>query len=145
MGYKHMTDLNHEVSNITSGESVFTYNINNLAPSSATPIGMREDILLASWLIVLLRTREGERVSFDWNYRGDESDESPRHLSIEDVLGGLEDSIESVIGAISSRASRVSSKQDHADAISLLLSTSDLSRESENLTVRSPSTVQYFV
>jgi hypothetical protein len=145
MGYKHMTDLNHQVSNGTSGNSVFTYHINNLASSSSTPSGMREDILLASWLIVLLRTREGERVSFDWSYHSNGSEESPRHLSMEDVLGGLEDSIENVIGAISSQISRVGSKQNHADAVSLLLSTSDLSQTFENLTVRSSSTVQYSI
>src|SRR5258707_1343892 len=35
----------------------------------ASPTGMKEDILLLSWLIVLLRTREGSRLSYGWSYK----------------------------------------------------------------------------
>jgi hypothetical protein len=142
MGYKYMTELNREVTNGTSGGSVFTYHINNLASSSSsTPSSMREDILLTSWLIVLLRTREGERVAFDWKYQSTGSEESPRHLSMEDVMKGLDDSIENVTRTISNQIPRVRSKQNSADAVSLLLSTSDLSQQSENSTVRSSFTL----
>ena len=136
MGYKHMTDPSQGVA---SGTSAFYYNIQNFASQSQfTPSGMREDILLASWLIVLLRTREGERVSFDWTYQNSSNvfEEPSRHFSMEDVMTGFEDSIENVTGAISNQISRVGSGSPNAEPISILLSTSVLSRESEALTVR---------
>lgn len=101
MGYKHMTDSNQGVA---SGNAVSNYNINNLASQSQfTPSGMREDILLASWLIVLLRTREGERVSFDWTYQNSPNapEQTPRHFSMEDVMNGLGDSVGNVTKTIS--------------------------------------------
>jgi hypothetical protein len=142
MGYKHMTDLNHGAMNGTPGDSVFTYDINNLA--SSTPSGMREDILLASWLIVLLRTREGERVSFDWKYEGSSnlSQEPSRHLSMEDVMKGLEDSVDKATETISSQISKADSSKNYAEPLSVLLSTSVLSQQPEDSTVRSSFTVQ---
>jgi hypothetical protein len=142
MGYKHMTDLNPGAMNGISGDAVSTHDISNLA--SSTPSGMREDILLASWLIVLLRTREGERVSFDWKYEGPPnlSEEPSRHLSMEDVMEGLEDSIHNVTGAISSQISRADSSKKYAEPVSVLLSTSVLSQRSKDSTVRSSFTVQ---
>jgi hypothetical protein len=139
MGYKHMTDSDHGVPRETSGNSIFTYNIDNLASQSlSTPSGMREDILLASWLIVLLRTREGERVSFDWTYQNSSnvSEEPHRHLSMESVMKGLEDSINNVTGAISNQISKADSSKSHAETVSVLLSTSVLSQQSEDSTVR---------
>ncbi|KAI4761090.1 nonribosomal peptide synthase SidD [Aureobasidium sp. EXF-3400] len=137
MGYKHMTDSDHGVPRETSGNYIFTYNIDNLASQSlSTPSGMREDILLASWLIVLLRTREGERVSFDWTYQNSSnvSEEPHRHLSMESVMKGLEDSIDNVTRAISNRISKADSSKSHAETVSVLLSTSVLSQQSEDST-----------
>jgi amino acid adenylation domain-containing protein len=142
MGYKHMTDLKHGAMNETLRDAVSTHDINSLA--SSTPSGMREDILLASWLIVLLRTREGERVSFGWRYQSSStsSEEPSRHLSMETVMKGLEDSIDDVTGAISSQISKADSSKKHAEPVSVLLSTSVLSQQSEDSTVRSSFTVQ---
>lgn len=140
MGYKHMTDLNQGA---ISGNDAFNYNIDNLASqSSSTLSGMREDILLASWLIVLLRTREGERVAFDWTYQNSSnvSEEPYRHLSMENVMQGLEDSIQNVTGAISNQLPRAGPSKDNVEPGSILLSTSALSQQSEDLTVRLSST-----
>jgi len=140
MGYKHMTDPNQ---GFASGNAASSYNINNLASrSQSTPSGMREDILLASWLIVLLRTREGERVSFDWTYQNssDAPEQTSRLISMEDVMNGLGDSIGNVTKTISSQISRSDSGENYSEAASLLLSTSVLSQQSEDSTVRSSST-----
>lgn len=139
MGYKHMTDSDHNILNGTSGSSALTYNIDNLASQSpSTPSDMREDILLVSWLIVLLRTREGERVSFDWTYQNSSnvSKEPSRHLSMEDVMKGLEDPINDVTRTISDQISRADSSKSYAEPLSLLLSTNVLSQRSEDPTVR---------
>jgi len=135
-----MTDSNQGVA---SGNAVSNYNINNLASQSQfTPSGMREDILLASWLIVLLRTREGERVSFDWTYQNSPNapEQTPRHFSMEDVMNGLGDSVGNVTKTISSQISRPDSSENCSEAASLLLSTSVLSQQSEDSTVRSSFT-----
>jgi hypothetical protein len=142
MGYKHMTDLNYEALDRTSGDPVFTCDMDNIA--SSTPSGMREDVLLASWLIVLLRTREGERVAFDWKYESSSNtSENPiKHLSMEDVMKGLEDSVDNVTRTISGQISTADSSKNYAESTSVLLSTSVLSQQSEDSTVRSSSTVQ---
>lgn len=139
MGYKHMTDLDRKSPNGASKDSVFSYHIDNLASQShSTPSGMREDILLASWLIVLLRTREGERVSFDWTYQDSSnvSEKPYRHLSMETAMKGLEDSIENVTTALSNQISTARLSKDNAGPVSVLLSTNLLATESENSTVR---------
>jgi hypothetical protein len=139
MGYKHTTDSDHDTLSETPGSSAFTHNNENLAfQSPSTSSGMREDILLASWLVVLLRTREGERVSFDWTYQNSSnvSEEPPRHLSMEDVMEGLEDSINNVTGTISKKISKADSGKSYAEPVSVLLSTSVISQQSEDLTVR---------
>ncbi|KAH0284115.1 nonribosomal peptide synthase SidD, partial [Aureobasidium sp. EXF-3399] len=97
---------------------------------------MREDIVLASWLIVLLRTREGERVSFDWTYQNSSNapEQTPRHFSMEDVMNGLGDSVGNVTKTISSQISRLDSGENYSEAVSILLSTSVLSQQSEDST-----------
>jgi hypothetical protein len=141
MGYKHKTDLNHEALDRKSGDPVFTYDIDNLA--SSTPSGMREDVLLVSWLIVLLRTRESERVSFDWKYQSSSNaSEGPlKHFSMEDVMKGLEDSVDNVTRIVSGQILTADSSRNYAEPVSVVLSTSILSQQSEDSTVRSSSTV----
>jgi hypothetical protein len=141
MGYKHMTDLNREALDRTSGGPVFTYDIDNLA--SSTPSGMREDVLLVSWLIVLLRTRESERVSFDWKYQSSSNaPEDPlKHLSMEDVMKDLEDTVDNVTRTISRQILTTDSGKNYAEPVSVVLSTSVLSQQFEDSTVRSSSTV----
>jgi len=142
MGYKHMTSPDQGA---ISENAVFTYDIDNLASQSPyTPSGMREDILLASWLVVLLRTREGERVSFDWKHQtsSNSPEATPNNLSMEDVMKGLEDSIANITKNISSRISRADTSKNHVEPVSVLLSTSVLSQESEISTVRQLSTIQ---
>ncbi|KAH0276513.1 nonribosomal peptide synthase SidD, partial [Aureobasidium melanogenum] len=96
--------------------------------SSTTSSGMREDILLASWLIVLLRTREGERVTFGWTYQSfsGASEKPCRHISMEEVMEGLQDSVDSVIRTIASQISTANLYEKSTEPVSLLLSTGRL-------------------
>ena len=116
---------------------------NDLASGHNTTTGMREDIVLTAWLIVLLRTREGSRVSFDWAYKSptDENELASSHkcLSMDKVMGGLRDNISNVSQAILDQISTTGSLNGSASGIrhSLLLSTSSLSQQPEESQVRS--------
>lgn len=98
-----------------------------------TPSGMKEEILLLSWLIVLLRTREDSQVSFDWAYEfGVEHKSTKQCLSMEKVMTGLQDPVEKVTTAISADITPHQQEIPPTPA-SILLSTSSLSRTSEEV------------
>ncbi|CAD0091812.1 unnamed protein product [Aureobasidium vineae] len=147
MGYKHSTEFESGAVSGTSRDCGFSYNMIDLYPqSTSTPTGMREDIVLASWLIVLLRTREGECVSFDWTYHSssDELEEPIKHISMDKVTEGLQDSIDNVVRTISDQISIAESIKETArlEPVSLLLSTNILSQQSGDSTVRARHRVQ---
>ncbi|KAF9895285.1 Non-ribosomal peptide synthetase [Aspergillus nanangensis] len=84
-----------------------------------------DHIVLLSWLIVLLRTREDAQVNFEWAYRRPDISEPLRNaLSMTDVMPGLQSNVREVAGAIAGHIPAVEA------AIPLLLSTSGLSRPS---------------
>lgn len=115
-----------------------SFGINGLATAQdTTPTGLRHEILLLSWLIVLLRTQEESQVCFDWACKsqqdGFEPEPTSRRLSMEEVMTGLQDNVKQVAAAISLDVATAVSNQ-HAitsDPAALLLSTSSLSRTSE--------------
>lgn len=67
--------------------------------ADTTPSGMKEELLLVSWLIVLLRTREDGQASFEWAYKGDEASPVNRCLSTE-VMADLRSSVGQTAAAI---------------------------------------------
>ncbi|KAJ5427052.1 hypothetical protein N7465_002122 [Penicillium sp. CMV-2018d] len=95
----------------------------------ATPTSMKEEIVLLSWLMVLLRTREDSQISYDWSYKdfanGTEP-ESVNKLSMNEVMKGLQSNVGEVATAISRSITAGASSP-----ASLILSTSSLSRTSE--------------
>ncbi|KAG9708223.1 nonribosomal peptide synthase SidD, partial [Aureobasidium melanogenum] len=101
--------------------------------SSTAPSGMREDILLASWLIVLLRAREGERVTFDWTYQSSSyaSEQPCRQISMENVMKGLQDSVDNVVRTIASKIPAPRSYVRSTEPASLLLSTGLLKQQQQ--------------
>lgn len=121
------------------GEGYRSFNMNSLSSDHAvTPTGMREEILLLSWLIVLLRTREeGSKISYDWAYksRDDNFELEPvkGRLSLDEVTTELQNTVGQATSEISFHISKVASSQDAAisNSVSLLLSTSSLSQTSE--------------
>lgn len=99
-----------------------------------TPTGMREDLVLLSWLIVLLRTREDSQVCFDWTYQSaSEQKSEKRCLSMNKVMTGLQDRAGKVAAAILDDIETValSHHVPTAGHVSLVLSTGNLSRTSE--------------
>ncbi len=88
----------------SNGNAFKSYEVVGLAADeNATQTGFREEIVLLSWLIVLLRTREGQ-ISYDWAYRDGENLEHElvtRCLSMEKVMSGLHNSVTEVTASIS--------------------------------------------
>lgn len=106
---------------------------------SPAPIAVSEEILLASWLITLLRTREDGEVSYEWAYStredgGARKSEAVMRLSTKDVMSGLDSVVEQVAAAISRHIATASPtlSPDLAGHISLLLSAGSLSQEAED-------------
>ncbi|OIW34801.1 nonribosomal peptide synthase SidD [Coniochaeta ligniaria NRRL 30616] len=122
----------------TGGDGFRSFEVAGLATEQhATPTGMREDLLLLSWLIVLLRTREDGQASYDWAYAAAEDGEvhEPvnRRLSTDQVMTSLQSKVGEVAAAISRQiATQPSSPcRDLSTPASLVLSTGSLSRTSE--------------
>jgi hypothetical protein len=111
-----------------------SFEVAGLASDTPTSTAMKEEIVLASWLLVLLRTQEDGRVSFDWNYKGQEDGielEPVNSLSSDQVMPNLQSSIKQVTAAISSQIEKVASRPRPPS--SLILSTSSLSQTTEGM------------
>ena len=109
-----------------------SFEVTGLASETPTSTGMREVIVLASWLLVLLRTEEDGRVSFDWTYKGQEEGvklEPVNSLSSDQIMPSLQSNIRDVATAISRQIENVASRPRPPS--SLTLSTSSLSQTSE--------------
>ncbi|OQE42297.1 hypothetical protein PENCOP_c004G08019 [Penicillium coprophilum] len=94
-----------------------------------TPTGMKEEIVLLSWLMVLLRSREDSQISYDWSHKcsaNDAEPESVNKLLMNEVMKGLQSNVGEVATAISKNINTRASSP-----ASLLLSTSSLSQTSE--------------
>lgn len=106
------------------------------AGKNATQTRLREEIVLLSWLIVLLRTREGQ-ISFDWAYRDRgnvEHELVTRCLSMVKVMPGLQSTVEQVTAAIFGDITTDAPSQRAAISTpaSLVLSSNSVSQTSEN-------------
>ncbi|ODM24093.1 hypothetical protein SI65_01683 [Aspergillus cristatus] len=87
----------------TDGNDFSSFNVVDLAADGlATPTGMEEEIILLSWLIVLLRTREDGQISFEWTHKDPVNEPATRSLSMGEVMsGGLESALGQTSEAIS--------------------------------------------
>ncbi|KAJ5542306.1 AMP-dependent synthetase/ligase [Penicillium sp. DV-2018c] len=112
----------------TNGDNFRAFPITQLASEMNIRTGMKEEIVLLSWLIVLLRSREESQVSFEWRYNDRASTESEpvNRISMNEVMNGLQSNVAEVATAISQRIT-----SDTSTLASLILSTSCLSRTSE--------------
>ncbi|KAJ5366847.1 hypothetical protein N7541_000788 [Penicillium brevicompactum] len=102
-----------------------------VSDQKATPTGMKEDIVLLSWLMVLLRSREDSQISYDWSYANDENDTTQQtinKLSMNEVMNGLGSNVGDVTTAILK-----SIPSGPSNAKSMILSTSTLSQTSETV------------
>ncbi|KAL2825169.1 hypothetical protein BDW59DRAFT_161884 [Aspergillus cavernicola] len=119
-----------------NGDSSRSFKIIDLTPDRPTATGLREEIVLLSWLIALLRTREGS-VSYEWGYKGRDdgvqTELMKSRMSLDGVKIGLQSSVEEAATAISQHIATALSNQVEATPLPayLLLSTGGLSQTSE--------------
>jgi len=102
--------------------------------------GLNEEILLLSWFIVLLRTREGGDISFDWAYKGRtdslKHEQAKGHLAMGNVMTGLQDNVGQVAAVIRRDIVASVASSQHTTIpgpVSLLLSTGSLSQTSQEV------------
>ncbi|KAH8668471.1 nonribosomal siderophore peptide synthase Sid2 [Xylariales sp. PMI_506] len=120
-----------------NGDGFRSFKVLGLAQDSAsTRTGMKEEIVLLSWFIVLLRTREDSRINFEWVYKSGNdvnTDEyAIRSLSTEVVLANPQGSVEQIAAEISSHTDKVIPDLPvSSGSFSLLLSTATLSQSPE--------------
>jgi hypothetical protein len=100
------------------------------------PTGIRDEILLLSWLIVILRTQDSGQISYEWAYgiQATDTEAQPvvRRLLMKDVVVDLKEEIRNAAEATARHVMDVS-QREHTTTIpiSLLLSTGSLSRTEE--------------
>ena len=107
---------------------------------TSTSTGMREDVLLLSWLIVLLRTQSDGEASCTWAYRNSRDEKTEdliwNQLSSRDVIASQEDTIRAATDAISCRIAQITPAYSKTSpvAASLILCVGDQTFSSDKNT-----------
>jgi hypothetical protein len=113
-----------------NGDDFVSFDVADLASDTPSPTGMKEEIVLLSWLMVLLRSREDAQITYDWTYKNCAEyvvSEPVNKLSMEEVMSGLQSNVGEVGATI---ARKLATNSEAAlNPASLVLSTSSLSRE----------------
>lgn len=114
------------------------FEIAGLAPDNcATPTGMRDELLLISWLIVLMRIQESSQVRFEWKYNNGSAvlsnGDSIRSLSPHDVTIGMQSHAGQATANLSGMIPLIKKPQQiqMSEPASLYLSSGSLSRTSD--------------
>ena len=117
------------------------FDILGLAPGNCgTPTGMRDEIILLSWLIVLMKTQESSAIRFEWQYQGSEealgNGDAVRTLSPGEVMIGLQSHTAQVAAMLAGTIPSITPMQRSklATSPSLRLSNASLSRSSDDAT-----------
>ncbi|KAJ5814761.1 AMP-binding enzyme [Penicillium riverlandense] len=125
MGFLHLADTQSN----SGGPRSFKI-VRLESDGTSTPTGMREEALLLSWLIVLLRTQEGGQVSYEWAYgtrdNAVEHEGVSQYLST-DVMTDLQSTVGQSAAAVSRHIKETTTKRI-SSPVPILLSTSFLSR-----------------
>lgn len=100
------------------------------------PTGFKVHIVLAAWLIVLLRSREGCSVEFEWTYayaHGSEDGPTARSVRADKVLKDLRSNIQDTATIIFDdlRSERLSHAEVSTNQTKLVVSTGSLSQTSD--------------
>jgi len=126
-------DSNGPSPNLVGSNGIQSFHIPKLSSDKLpTPTGMREDVLLLAWLLVLLRIREDGQAEFEWTYDYGGSFSDKFVLSSEKAATSLQSNVEEVTSAISQHVAEVTSRRRMKPAsrpVSVFLSTGVLSRE----------------
>ncbi|KAJ5288884.1 hypothetical protein N7478_001914 [Penicillium angulare] len=103
------------------------------AVDASTLTGMKEEVVLLAWLLVLMRTREGTLPRYEWAYKNGSNNLTSHELPTEKLVAGLESSTEEVARAIIEhvKTSKPAELADVSSPVSLLLSTGSLTKDAE--------------
>jgi hypothetical protein len=125
--------------NEASGMASKTFEIDGLAPQNcSTPTGMRDEIILIAWLIVLMRVQESSLVRCEWQYQGSpqelENGDAVRSLAPNDVTIGLQSHTGQSAAILAGTIPSITEAQQAAlsSPASIRLSTGPLSLSSED-------------
>jgi amino acid adenylation domain-containing protein len=125
--------------NEASGMASKTFQVNGLAPPNcSTPTGMRDEIILIAWLIVLMRVQESSLVRCEWQYQDSpqvlENGDAVRSLSPNDVMIGLQSHTGQSAAILAGTIPSITEVQQAAlsSPASIRLSTGPLSLSSED-------------
>ena len=122
---------------LTADDDFKSFEIAGLVSSEvANSICARDEVLLLSWLLVLLRTHESSHIKFDWAYqsRGQNGDTlSYQCLSMSEIVPNLQSSVGEV--ALNIHKHVVTARTEHSasscNPVSLVISTGCSSQSSE--------------
>jgi hypothetical protein len=127
--------------NEASGMEPQSFDVAGLVPANCgTLTGMRDEIILVSWLIVLMRTQESSSVCCEWQYQGSESvlgsGDTVRTLSPNEVMIGLQSHTGQVAAMLAGTIPSITQAQQSALAVSpsLRISNASLSQSSDDTT-----------
>lgn len=117
------------------------FEVDGLAPDNcATVTGMRDEIILTAWLIVLMRTQESSAVRCEWQYQdstsiADDAD-AVRTLSPNEVMLSLQSHIGQVGAMLAGTIPTITEAQQSAivKRPSLRISNGSLSQSSDDAT-----------
>ena len=116
---------------LENGDDTISFEMNGIASDKTTPTGMTEGIVLLSWLLLLLRTREGGQVSFEWAY---DICGTTSRLSMNEVMEGLEDNVMDVSAAIHNHIRKSPDQnKSYSSPVPLILSTNTFAQNSEEV------------
>lgn len=116
-----------------SADGFTAFKITDLASEQDTPppTGLKEEVVLLSWLITLMRTREGAQFAFEWAYHGQEEGHlEQKSLAMSEVVQQPPGNVEEMLAAVSRRVGDEQAKEATSGPVSLLLSTGSLIRTS---------------
>ncbi|KAL4741514.1 hypothetical protein BDV11DRAFT_168099 [Aspergillus similis] len=112
-----------------NGDSSKSFEIAGLEADNTSATGLKEEIILLSWFIALLRTRESSQISYEWAYGGGDS---PKRLAMEELKIGLQSSVEEAAVAVFEYIATVATvATDTSGSTSLILSSDSLSQTAE--------------
>lgn len=120
-------------------EEFRSFDVSGLASTPFTSAtGMKNEIVILSWLLVLLRTGEGSQIQYDWAFKGLESSSERAIIANSLLMGAIITDTEGNVGqsleATISHISKVDPSQCRTTSkpLSILLSTQSLSQISED-------------
>lgn len=96
-------------------------------PNCSAPTGMRDEIILLSWLIVLMRMQESSQIRCEWRYEGS-ADDSTQSLSPNEVMMGLQ----SHTGQVAASLAGIIPSSSRTTQSSIRLSNGSLSQKSDD-------------